>query len=111
MNAQTPSKFSVQLFRAGAVYRCEKDTDLILFNCMRREKVVRDGRESTIVIRNQSIYLECVRQQEWNLNGRIADEWFGPFCQYCKKAVAVDNKTKDTPRNLPKNAVLASENW
>ena len=57
-NVHTPNQFSVQLRTTGIGDRFERDTEYILVNRTRREKVISDGRNSSAGVRRQSTYKE-----------------------------------------------------
>ena len=63
----TPSKLSVRLYATGVADGFERDTEYILGNRTRREKVISDSRNSTFVVRRQST---THRRCEWGLDQR-----------------------------------------
>jgi hypothetical protein len=98
-NECTYPKFTAHLIAAGVGDRCEEDGDGMILNYICREKVVSDGRDSTVHVRRHCVYMERERQPEWDLDARdslLMVKLTGPII---KELILI--LFYDTPYNLP----------
>ena len=79
----------------------------MVLNYICREKVVSDGRDSTVHGRRQCLYMERERQPEWDLDARDSLLMVRSTGPSLKELILI--LPYDTPYNLPKNTIYVLE--